>query len=425
MAKRLLFYDPGHFHAALVLAARNPRIDRDIHVYAPMGTELLNFVDLVNGFNSRADTATDWQLHLHTEADPLGRLISERRGEIVVIAGRNNTKLRDIRRLHAAGFNVLADKPWATSSTQLPDLDLVTAGPPVAMDIMTERHDTVAQMRHRVVATKSVFGGFASRATAGPAMEFRSVHHLCKDVDGRPLTRPEWFYDVNVQGDGLVDIQCHMVDQVQWLLDAAGVLPGGSGADDGAPRIVDTRRWATPVPLSAFTESTGASSFPPELDGQVSDGVLLLACNGQIDYEMRGIGLRQRAEWQLRSQPGGGDTHWSIVRGTNAHVVVRGDPAAFDTTQIHVGSDDRQRLARHLHEALDEWRTEFPGLDIADSEIGYELLIPAELHARHEAHFPPVLERFIDLVEDPNWSAQLAGEIRDRYTLLARAQGRA
>jgi len=33
-----------------------------------------------------------------------------------------------------------------------------------------------------------------------------SVHHLEKYVDGVPLRRPPWFFDVRVQGSGVVDI---------------------------------------------------------------------------------------------------------------------------------------------------------------------------------------------------------------------------
>lgn len=52
----------------------------------------------------------------------------------------------------------------------------------------------------------------------GPALEFSSTHHLLKTIDGRPLRRPPWFYDSSMQGDGLVDIQSHYVDQAQWIL---------------------------------------------------------------------------------------------------------------------------------------------------------------------------------------------------------------
>ena len=38
-----------------------------------------------------------------------------------------------------------------------------------------------------------------------------------KVVNGAPLRRPPWYYDVGVQGDGLVDVHSHLVDQARLL----------------------------------------------------------------------------------------------------------------------------------------------------------------------------------------------------------------
>ena len=55
----LLFYEPGHFHAALLLAAHHPALDRRIHVYATPGPDLDRFTDLVQGFNDRTEAPTE------------------------------------------------------------------------------------------------------------------------------------------------------------------------------------------------------------------------------------------------------------------------------------------------------------------------------------------------------------------------------
>jgi hypothetical protein len=69
-----------------------------------------------------------------------------------------------------------------------------------------------ARLMKRVVDTPGVFGSFF---TGGPAIELESVHHLEKLVDGAPLRRPWWFFDVRVQGTGAVDIPTHLVDQTR------------------------------------------------------------------------------------------------------------------------------------------------------------------------------------------------------------------
>src|SRR4029453_2006834 len=108
----LLFLDPGHFHAALTLRVQQARAANEIFVYAREGAELRDFLALVDRFNRRTPGAKGWRPVVTTSDDPLGRLIDERRGDVVVLAGKNGGKARTVRRLHDAGFHVLADKPW-------------------------------------------------------------------------------------------------------------------------------------------------------------------------------------------------------------------------------------------------------------------------------------------------------------------------
>jgi predicted dehydrogenase len=118
----LLFLDPGHFHAALALRAANPRVADEIVVYAPDGPDLRDFLALIERFNRRPEAPTRWRPTVVSDGDPLARLIAERRGDVVVVAGRNGGKARTIRRLHEAGFHVLADKPWLVEPDDLEDV---------------------------------------------------------------------------------------------------------------------------------------------------------------------------------------------------------------------------------------------------------------------------------------------------------------
>jgi len=137
----------------------------------------------------------------------------------VVLAGRNDTKLETMAYLTQAGLPVLADKPWLTESRQLPYLGQVTTAPCVAMDLMTGPYSLRAQVLTQVVHTPELFGTFVTDEGLEPAIDLASVHHLYKRVNGRPLQRPGWYYDTAVQGDGVVDVQAHMVAQVQaWGL---------------------------------------------------------------------------------------------------------------------------------------------------------------------------------------------------------------
>ncbi|MBT5082652.1 MAG: hypothetical protein HOK21_08870 [Rhodospirillaceae bacterium] len=413
-AHTILIYDPGHFHAALLFAQRNSRVARCIHLYAPPGPEVEKFIALIDGFNSRAEAPTNWQLECHIGADSLDAMMAERQGEIVVLAGRNGPRLALMHRLHDAGFQVLADKPWLTNSDALPHLNAITEAAPLAVDIMTGRHDAFAALRNRIIRTPSVFGTLGEDRSQ-PALEFTSRHHFLKLVDGRPLQRPPWFYDSSMQGDGLVDIHFHYVDQVQWIIAPL--------VDDNA-ELLTAGRWRIPVPLDLFRESTGETAFPSYLAQQVNDDVLQLACNGRIDYRMAGVWVRQIAEWGLWEAPGGGDLHGFTARGGNGLLRVNVDPDTGFQRQMRLSLANSDALKP----ALEQWREEFPGLEAEASMDGYLMHLPIQSHIKHEFQFPLMLAQFLDLVDNAAlgaWPADLAARIRTRYTLLAQAWAQA
>ena len=412
----LLFLEPGHFHAALTLRVRTPRVNRAIHLYASPGAERDAFTSHVRSFNTRADNPTDWDLRVHESSAPERALVEERRGAVVVLAGRNRPKLATIARLHAAGLHVLADKPWLTDPYALPDLERATDGWPLAMDIMTFRHDAVARLTHRLATSRDLFGAL-SASSGEPAIDFHSVHHLLKVVDGVPLIRPIWYYDTRVQGNGLVDIQSHMADQAQWLLEDGKEFEYGRDCE-----IDSARLWSTPVPLDLFRASTGLDAFPATLADRVEGDVLRLACNGEIRYRLRGVSIRQRAEWGQREPEGGGDAWRATIRGECATLVSARGPETGFRPELHIAPRrPGHAFDTSLDAALATWGREFPGLARRASRHGHEIVIPAGIQSPHEAHFAMVLDDFLDLLDANEWPEALAARIRSRYTLLANA----
>jgi len=418
MKHSLVVHDPGHFHAALLFFEDNSRVDPTIHVYAPEGPEVDAFIALIEGFNARPDAPTRWRINLYRGEDALEKLIAERPGETVILAGRNGTRLALMHRLHDAGFNILADKPWMTDSVNLPHLDAITAGAPPAVDIMTGRINRLAELRNAVIAEKSVFGDLVTHADA-PAIELISRHHLLKRVDGRPLLRPPWFYDITVQGDGMVDIHSHYVDQAQWISETLG--PDHPFDADRDMEVLDAERWVTEVPLALFQESTGADVFPDALAGAVDGDVLNLACNGRIDYHLRGLWVRHLCEWGHREPEGGSDLHGFTARGENAELSIRHGPETGFETEFRLHIQD----TTGFDAAREAWRARFPGLDISGDGDEFLFTLPPAAQIRHEAQFPRVLDEYLSLLESSVFPTNLAARIRSRYTLIARARDHA
>jgi predicted dehydrogenase len=407
----LLFLDPGHFHAALTLRVPHPRVADEVVVYAPDGPDLRDFLALIDRFNGRAADPARWRPTVVTTADPLDRLVDERRGDVVVLAGRNGGKAGTIRRLHEAGFHVLADKPWLVGAGDLDHVRASLADWPLAMEIMTGRHDVFARLWQRLVAAPEVFGAFRDD---GAAIAFESVHHLRKLVDGAPLRRPWWFFDVRVQGSGAVDIPTHLVDRTQWLLEGTGIAPSE------VPRLLSARTWPTPVPVEAFCAITGQPAFPPELKPFQEGEALSYRCNSRIECRLGGVTTRIETRWDLAPPPGGGDSSLALARGTRASIRLEQSARTGHRRQLVVEApDDRALVALAA-----AWQAEFPGVRVERAGAdGHEVVVPAALDGGHESHFPLVLDDFLTAIDEHRWPAARAQRTLAKYALLAAAAG--
>ncbi|MCZ6557346.1 MAG: hypothetical protein O7A69_06165 [SAR324 cluster bacterium] len=412
----LLFLDPGHFHAALTLREAHPLVNEEFFLYAEEGPHVRAFLDLIESFNGRAERPTRWRPQVTIAADPMERLMEERRGEAVVIAGKNDSKMESILRLHEAGFHVLADKPWLIAVEGLASLRLATATAPLAMDIMTGRFEVTHILPKRLTEEEEIFGTFQPPAEGGAAITMDSIHHLCKTVNGKPLLRPGWYFDVRVQGDGIVDIPCHLVDKVLWMM-------GGESWDfDRDVELLSARRWATAVPPAPFAKVTGAEAYPPFLSGDLHDGVLQLLCNGEFSFRLRGVPVRLRGEWRLEAPPGGGDTYQFLIHGTRAVVAVEMNAHTQFQPRVFVRPlPGEQGVGEALRRALTGWQGEFPGLAAVPAPDGFELIIPAALRSTHEEHFPMVLAEFLGYLEAGAWPVALPNSLLTKYSLTARA----
>ncbi|HEX9818205.1 MAG TPA: putative oxidoreductase C-terminal domain-containing protein [Methylomirabilota bacterium] len=413
----LVFLEPGHFHAALTLRERHPRVDDEIVVYAGAepgdardGREVAEFLGLVEAFNRRPQRPTRWRASVRAGDDPPGRLLGERPGDVVILAGRNDRKMALIRRLHDAGLHVLADKPWITTAAALGDVRHVLSGGARVMEMMTGRHAPTSIVAERLVRHPEIFGGFPA-AGSEPAIRLASVHHLEKSVNGAPLRRPPWFFDVRVQGDGLADIPTHLVDQAQRLLGAPG-----------AAELLAARRWSTPVPSALFARVTGVADFPPEVRADVDGDVLAYAGNAELAFRLGSVGVHLTTRWDLTEPPGGGDAHSASVAGTESRLrIEQGPPTGFRRRLFVEPRGNGSRLEAALRRALAAWEAEYPGLAVVPVPGGFEIEIPDPPGTGHEGQFSLVLDEFLQAIERGGWPDERAADTLAKYELLARA----
>jgi predicted dehydrogenase len=399
---RLLTYDPGHFHAALVQKETYPGVSPRVHVYARLGPDLLAHLSRIASFNSRGQRPTNWELEVHASDDPLGRMLAERPGNVVVVSGRNRGKIDVILAALKAGLHVLADKPWVIRTDDLPTLrealDVAARNRLIALDVMTERHEVTTQLQRELIHDPEVFGTIEAGDAERPGVFMESEHFLCKSVAGTPLRRPWWFFDVDQQGEGLSDVGTHLVDLVPWIL-----FPEKPVSPEDVS-IKRASRLPTTLSRDDFRKVTGEPDFPAELAPHVQSAQLLYSCNTVISYAVRGVHVWLNVSWGFETPPGTGDRHLARFRGTRATVEVRQGADELFRPEVYVipgETVDLWTARAAVDRRLEILQKEYPGVGVEEVNGQLRLSIPDALRTGHEAHFAQVTRQFLSYLDDP------------------------
>jgi predicted dehydrogenase len=398
---RLITLDPGHFHAALVQKSMYEGVDPTVRVYAPDGrsdgpSDLNMHLDRIKGYNSRADNPTRWQEEVYRGSDFMAKMLSEKQGNVVVMAGNNRLKTDYVRQAVGAGFNVLADKPMVINASEFGKLQesFATAAKNKVLlyDIMTERFEITTMLQRAFSRQPALFGTLEKGTPDKPAVTKESVHHFYKNVSGSTLTRPAWFMDVSQQGEGIVDVTTHLVDLVQWECFPEQVIDYKKDI-----RLNTARRWTTDMTLDQFKAITKLSTFPDYLKKDVTpDNVLKVYSNGEINYQLRGVHAKVSVIWAYAAPAGAGDTHYSIMRGTKANLIIRQGAEQQYKPTLYIESPNGADLGAVVQQILPAIQREFPGVDVKPSGNGFIVTVPEKYNEGHEAHFGRVMQNYLD-----------------------------
>ena len=318
---KLITVDPGHFHAALVQKIMYDQVSPVVHVYAPEGPDLQQHLDRINSYNNRPDNPTSWNEMVHAGPDFFENMLKTKPGNVVVLSGNNRKKAEYITRSINAGLNVLADKPMIIRPEDFPVLEeafKAAAEKGVLLyDIMTERYEVNTILQKLLSMKPEIFGTLQKGTEKEPAVTKISVHHFSKLVSGVPLTRPAWFFDVEQQGDGIVDVTTHLCDLIQWECFPEQIL------NPSDISMISARRWPTAITADDFKKVTGYDTYPDYLRKDVKDDKLNVFANGEMVYKIKDVFAKVSVEWHFMPPAGGGDTHYSLMHGTNCDLIIR------------------------------------------------------------------------------------------------------
>jgi predicted dehydrogenase len=394
---KLMTLDPGHFHAALVQKTMYAQIDPTVHVYAPEGDDVQDHLKRIEAYNTRKESPTAWKEVVFTGPKFFEKMLSERPGNLLMLSGNNRRKTDYIKASVEAGINVLADKPMAIDVDNFKVLckafEAAEKKGVLLYDVMTERHEITTMLQKEFSLLPEVFGVLEKGTAENPAITKESVHHFYKFVSGSALKRPAWFFDVKQQGEGIVDVTTHLVDLVQWECFPDQVIDYTQDIT-----VTSAKRWPTLVTAADFNEVTKLNGYPEYMKKQVRNGALYVYANGQFDYLIKGVFARVSVKWNFKAPPGGGDTHFSIMRGTKANLIIRqGKEQAFKPTLYiePVAGSDAAVLAQSLKANLAKLQAKYPGIELKQLKSGWQVVVPESYNVGHEAHFAQVTEKFL------------------------------
>jgi predicted dehydrogenase len=336
-------------------------------------------------------------------------MLKEKPGNVVVLSGNNKYKTDFIYDSIDAGLNVLADKPMAINSG---DFGLLRKAFALAKkrnvllyDIMTERYEITSILQRELAQFPEVFGTLDSGTAEDPSVVIESTHHFFKEVSGKPLIRPAWFFDVRQQGEALPDVGTHLVDLVQWICFPDVTLDWRKDV-----KVYGARHWPTRLTPEQFQKATGLTEYPKFLKKDVgADGVLNVLQNGEVRYTLRGVHVKVRPLWNFEAPEGTKDSHYARLRGTKATLEIRQGPAQNYQPTLYAEARHGikpEDLEKALKAAVQQLQGKYPGIEAKSLGQLCQIVIPEKYAVGHEAHFGAVTEAFLKYLgegELPAW----------------------
>jgi predicted dehydrogenase len=406
---KLMTLDPGHFHAALIQKSMYPQIDPTVYVFAPEGGDVDQHLARIEAFNKRPDNPTVWVEKVYAGVDYLEKMLAEKPGNVMMVAGNNAKKTEYIQKAIEAGINVFADKPMVITPEAFPVLEQTfkTAAEKgvLLFDIMTERNEITNIVQRELVNTADVFGGLVDGTAEEPAVVIESVHNFMKMVSGVPNKRPAWFFDATQQGESIADVATHLVDLVQWSAFPEVIL------NKTDIQMISAKHWTTDLTTAQFEKVTGLKEFPEFLKKDVAEGNLKVYANGEMQYKLKGKLVKVTALWDFEAPEGAGDSHYCLMRGKLCNVLIQQKKEEGYKPTVYIeatGATDLAAFEANLKKAVEETiSAKYAGLKIKKlTDKRWVVEIPDQYKVGHEAHFGQVTEQYLQYLKVgklPEW----------------------
>jgi hypothetical protein len=189
------------------------------------------------------------------------------------------------------------------------------------------------------------------------------------------------------------------------------------------------KRWPTIITKEEFKGVTGLDSYPAYLSKDIKDGSLNVFANGEMIYQLKGIWAKVSVEWKYQAPPGGGDTHFSVMKGSKCDLVIRQTEAEKFLPTLYI-ENIKGGSVKDLIVKLNDVLKSLPYDSLTVENVNDKVLkvnVLKKYRVGHEEHFGQVTARYLEYLKDgklPEW--EVPNMITKYYTTtsaLLKAKG--
>jgi hypothetical protein len=164
-------------------------------------------------------------------------------------------------------------------------------------------------------------------------------------------------------------------------------------------KIISSKCWPTKLSLDQFRAITGLNEYPDPLREYItSDNLIEVNQNGEVIYTLRGVHTILRTLWNFEAEPGASDTQQSMLRGSNADLIImqgseqKWKPVLYVEKKTPIPNEE---FEKKLRASISKLRETWPDLDMKPRGATWEIIVPKKVETSHEDHFAQVTERYL------------------------------
>ena len=189
-------------------------------------------------------------------------------------------------------------------------------------------------------------------------------------------------------------------------------------------KMLSAKSWNTVLSPAQLKDVTQLPEIPDYLNKyKDAAGNIQVKCNGEINYQINGVHARVSVIWNYKAPEGTGDTHYSILRGTKCNLVIRqGAEQKFQPTLYIEPANKTIALASDVTAAIAAIQGQYPGVSVAPTAAGWEVIIPASYKEGHEAHFARVTEKYLGFLKNNQLPAWEVPNMLAKYYVTTQAR---